>query len=263
VHLAAGIEKTFPGSFMNSVITTRNLLDSSLQGESLKRFVNVSSFAVYSTKHLRQGSILDERCEIESNPVARGQAYCYAKVKQDELVEDYGKRHHIPYVLVRPGAVFGPGKTAISGRIGIDTFGIFIHLGGSNRIPLTYVDNCAEAIVLAGIKKGIDGMVFNVVDDELPTSREYLRKYKREAKYFRSIYIPHKISFMLCYLWERYSKWSQRQLPPVFNRNRWASEWKSVLYSNERAKEVLGWRPRVTMDEALSHYFKYLKKAGA
>src|SRR5712671_7216397 len=26
-HLAAGFEKTFPGSFMNSVVTTRNLLD--------------------------------------------------------------------------------------------------------------------------------------------------------------------------------------------------------------------------------------------
>src|SRR5438128_8000956 len=26
LHLAAGIEKTFPGAFMNSVVTTRNLL---------------------------------------------------------------------------------------------------------------------------------------------------------------------------------------------------------------------------------------------
>jgi len=26
---------------------------------------------------------------------------------------------------------------------------------GSNRIPLSYVDNCAEAIVLAGLTKGM------------------------------------------------------------------------------------------------------------
>src|SRR5262245_51110624 len=47
-HLAAGIEKTFPGSFLNSVVTTRNLLDAAVKDGSLRRFANVSSFAVYS-----------------------------------------------------------------------------------------------------------------------------------------------------------------------------------------------------------------------
>ncbi len=263
LHLAAGIENTFPGSFMNSVITTRNLLQSCLNGNTLARFVNVSSFTVYSTKRLKRRGILDELCELESNPVERCQAYCYGKTKQDELVRYYGDVYNVPYVIVRPGAVFGPGKKAISGRIGIDTFGIFLHLGGSNRIPLTYVDNCAEAIVLAGITKGINGMVFNVVDDNLPTSRDFLRKYKKEVNDFRSIYLPHGVSLALCCLWEQYSKWSRGQLPPVFNRNRWASEWKSVLYSNRRAKEFLGWKPRVPMHEALSRYFEYQRKVAA
>ncbi|MGC1581354.1 MAG: NAD-dependent epimerase/dehydratase family protein, partial [Candidatus Acidiferrales bacterium] len=44
-HLAAGIEKTFPGSFLNSVITTRNLLDAAVESGCLKRFVNISSLA--------------------------------------------------------------------------------------------------------------------------------------------------------------------------------------------------------------------------
>lgn len=262
-HLAAGIEKTFPGAFMNSVITTRNLLDATLQKRTLKRFVGVSSFAVYSTKNLRRGGLLDEGCEIESNPVERCDAYCYGKVKQEELIKDYGEKHLVPYVIIRPGAVFGPGKKAITGRVGIDTFGIFLHLGGSNRIPLTYVDNCAEAIMLAGIKEGIDGMIFNVVDDGPPTSREFLTKYKREVKNFKSIYIPHYVSYILCYLWESYSKWSRGQLPPVFNRSRWSAEWKGATYSNRRAKELLGWRPRIPFDEALSRYFEYQKKAGA
>jgi nucleoside-diphosphate-sugar epimerase len=260
-HLAAGMEKSFPGSFMNSVVTTRNLLECSLQGNKLNRFVNVSSFAVYSAKNLRRGDILDEACEIESNPAERNSAYCYSKVKQDELVKEYGEKYKIPYVIVRPGAVFGPGKKAISGRVGIDTFGIFLHLGNSNRIPLTYVDNCAEAIVLAGIKQGIDEMVFNVVDDDLPTSRQFLRKYKKEVKNFRSLYIPRKVSFALCYLWESYSKWSQGQLPPVFNRNKWAAEWKGAVYSNKKAKDLLGWTPRVRMEEGLRRYFAYQREA--
>ena len=101
---------------------------------------------------------------------ARGEAYCYAKVRQDEIVMEYGESRKLPYVIVRPGVVYGPGNKGITGRVGLGTFGLFLHLGGSNRIPLTYVDNCADAMVLAGIKGGVDGEVFNVVDDELPTS---------------------------------------------------------------------------------------------
>jgi len=49
LHLAAGKgEKAFPDAFMNSVVTTRNLLDACLGQGSLRRFVNISSFAVYA-----------------------------------------------------------------------------------------------------------------------------------------------------------------------------------------------------------------------
>src|ERR1700758_1467498 len=48
-HLAAGGgEKSFPAAFMNSVLTTRNLLEASLRHKCLRRFVNISSLAVYT-----------------------------------------------------------------------------------------------------------------------------------------------------------------------------------------------------------------------
>src|SRR5262249_48623260 len=147
-HLAAGMgEKSFPGAFMNTVLTTRNLLDAVLTHGCLKRFVSVSSFSVYTNRNKSRDGVLDESCSIEGQPVIRGDAYCFAKVKQDALVIEYGRKHAIPYVLVRPGAVYGPGTTDITGRVGSGAFGIFLHLGGSNVIPFTYVDNCADAIV--------------------------------------------------------------------------------------------------------------------
>jgi len=260
-HLAAGFDKSFPGAFMNSVVTTRNLLDCTLKQPRFKRFVNVSSFAVYSPKHVRRGGMLDEMCEVEQHPVERHEAYCYGKVKQEEMVKFYADTYGTPYVIVRPGAVFGPGQKSISGRIGIDSFGIFLHMGGSNRIPFTYVENCAELIMLSGIKPAVNAMVFNAVDDHLPTSREFLNRYKREVRKFRSIPIPATVSRALCSLWERYSKWSQGQLPPAFNKSRWQAEWKGATYSNRRAKELLGWAPRIPIDEALTRYFEYQKQA--
>jgi nucleoside-diphosphate-sugar epimerase len=256
-HLAAGIDKSFAGAFMNSVLTTRNLLDAAVEEGGLKRFVNVSSFAVYSNRHLKRRTLLDESCAIESPAYARHDAYAYAKIKQDELVLDYARNNWVDCVIVRPGAVYGPGKRSITGRVGIDTFGVYLHLGGSNRLPLSYVDNCAEAIVLAGLTPGISGEVFNIVDDDLPSSRTFLRLYKKNVRRFVSIPVPFPVTYFLCMLWEKYSKWSKGQLPPVFNRNRCSSDWKGNTYSNEKIKRSLGWSPRVSFAEASRRYFEY------
>src|ERR1035437_2125262 len=205
-HLAAGVgEADFSEAYRNSVVTTRNLLEGCRLHGCLRRFVNTSSFSVYSNRRTRRWRLLDESCPIEEHPALRGDPYCFAKVKQDELVTEYCSKFAIPYVLVRPGYVYGPGKDAMNQLVGIGTFGIFLHLGGFNTLPITYVDNCAEAIVLAGLKEGVDGEVFNVVDDDLPSSRQFLKRYKHNVRQFHSLYVPHAISYALCYLWERYA----------------------------------------------------------
>jgi nucleoside-diphosphate-sugar epimerase len=263
-HVAAGRgEKSFPDAFLNSVVASRNLLEASARNKCLKRFVNVSSFSVYTNKQKDRRRVLDETAPVETRPELRGEAYCFAKVKQDQIVAQCCKKFSIPYVIVRPGHVYGPGNEAISGRVGIGTFGIFLHLGGSNTIPLTYVDNCAEAIALAGLKKALaDGEVFNIVDDDLPTSRQFLRLYKKNVRRFKSIYVPHLLSYALCNLWERYSTWSEGQLPPVFNRRRWHAFWKNTHYTNERLKTQLGWTPKVPTEEGLRRYFEACRNGG-
>jgi nucleoside-diphosphate-sugar epimerase len=261
-HLAAGIEKTFPGSFMNSVVTTRNLLDSVVQCGTLRRFVNISSFAVYSNWNIRRGGQLDETCELETHLAERDEAYTYAKLKQDELVFEYAKKYGVPYVILRPGAVYGPGASQLTSRVGIGTFGLFLHIGGANQIPLTYVDNCAEAIVLAGLMPNVDGEVFNIVDGDLPTSRKFLQMYKKEGKNFKSLYIPYPIFFLLSWLWESYSKWSKGQLPPILNRRRCTTYWKGNKYSNQKLKSRLGWKQAVPFAEGSKRYFQYVREKG-
>ena len=257
IHLAAGTgEKSFPDAFMNSVVTTRNLLDSSLKCSRLRRFVLISSFSVYTNCEKPRGRLLEESCAVEEHGDLRGEAYCFAKFKQEQLLVEYNKNFGIPYAIVRPGSVYGPKKQAIVGRVGIDTFGLFLHIGGSNTIPFTYVDNCADAIVLAGLVRGVDGEIFNVVDDDLPSSRQYLRLYKKNVRGFKSIYVPHAVSYAFCFLWEKYFQWSEGQLPPAFNRKRWHAYWKKTRYSNEKSKTRLGWKPKVPTAEGLRRFFQ-------
>lgn len=236
---------------MNSALATRNLMDAFLQRGRPKRFVNVSSFAVYSNLKLKSGALLDENCPLEDAPRERYDAYGFGKLKQEELVKEYGTKYNLPFVILRPGTVFGPGKRGLSGRVGIDTFGFFIQVGGSNLLPLTFVDNCAEAIVLAGLRPGVEGEIFNVVDDNLLTSSQFLRAYKKNVTPFFSVRVPYFLAYNLSLLWEKYSKRSKCQLPPAFNRRRCAAEWKNNRFSNQKLRERLGWKPRVDMEKAM------------
>jgi len=252
-HLAAGFDKSFAGAFMSSVLGTRNLIEAFLERGRPKRFVNVSSFAVYSNHSLARGALLDERSPLEDDYQQRYDAYGFGKHKQEELVQAYGRTHNLPYVILRPGTVFGPGKKDLTGRIGVDTFGFFVHIGGSNRLPLTFVDNCAEAIVLAGLVPGVEGEVMNVVDDEPLTSSQFLRAYKTVRPTF-SLRLPYFMARLFSWMWESYSKRSQGQLPPAFNRRRCAAEWKGNTFSNRKLRDRLGWEPRIGMDEAIRRF---------
>jgi nucleoside-diphosphate-sugar epimerase len=254
LHLAAGFDKSFAGAFMNSALATRNLIEALLERGHLVRFVNVSSFAVYSNLGMKRGALLDETTPLEDAPQQRHDAYGFGKLKQEELVREYGRTRGLKYVILRPGTVYGPGKKDLTGRIGIDTFGFFIHIGGANELPLTFVDNCAEAIVMAGLVPGIDAEVFNVVDDERLTSAQFLKAYRRRVGRFTSVRLPYFIAAALCRWWENYSVKTHGQLPPAFNRRRCAAEWQGNRFTNQKLRERVGWRPRVPLQEAMARF---------
>jgi nucleoside-diphosphate-sugar epimerase len=260
-HLAAGTgTKSYPEAFRNSVVATRNLLDAVVKHRCLKRFVNISSFAVYSNQS--PNGVLDESCPLEEKPALRGEAYTYAKAKQDDLVEDYASKYSVPYVTVRPGMAYGPGKHGIhSGRIGLSLFDRFVHLGGRNTIPLTYRDNCVEAILAAATTPGIEGQIFNVVDDDLPSSREFVSLYEKHVAPLRSVYVPRPLLYLACVAWEKYCRWSDDQLPPIFNRRTYRAYWKRTAYSNAKLKRLTGWQPKIETQEGLQRFFESCRSA--
>jgi nucleoside-diphosphate-sugar epimerase len=255
IHLAMKSDKSFSNTYLNTVVATKNLLDA-MSPSRIKRFVNVSSFAVYSTINLKKGDVLDECCDVEGDILDRYEAYAYAKLKQDQLVHSHCENHGISYITLRPGAVYGPSQKKISGRVGIDTFGIFIQIGRENLLPLSYVDNCADSIVLAVVKKNINNEIINVVDSDLIKNKEFVKEYKKANKGFKYIYCPYSIFYGFSYAWEKYAKWSYNQLPPVFNRNRCRTYHKSLRFSNDKLKNLLGWEQRVSTAEGLKRYLE-------
>jgi nucleoside-diphosphate-sugar epimerase len=161
-------------------------------------------------------------------------------------------------VVLRPGVIYGCGGTAISARVGFEIFGRFLHLGGRNVLPLTHVDNCADAVVLAGQSEAAVGQTFNVVDDDLVTAAQYLKRYRREVRRLKVLRIPYPILRVLSRMVEGYHRWSKGQLPAVFTPYRTATSWKGTRFSNARLR-ALGWKPIVSTDEGLRTTFAHFR----
>ena len=127
-HLAAGTRGAAAERFANSVVASKHLLDAIVAEERPVKVVLVSSLAVYGVAGLGKGALVNESTPLERHPERRD-VYAQAKLRQEQLFWEYRERHGLPLVVLRPGVVYGPGGGALSARVGLDVFGLFLHLG--------------------------------------------------------------------------------------------------------------------------------------
>jgi nucleoside-diphosphate-sugar epimerase len=252
-HLAASLRGSYAAQIANTVVGTDKLLSAVLEAK-VTRVVLVSSFSVMGVS---QTSVVDESVPLEPYPQWRD-PYAFAKLRQEELAWRYIREHQLPIVIVRPGVIYGPGAPILTSRIGLRLFGMFLHLGGSNEIPLTHVENCAEAVLRAGQVADINGEAFNICDDELPTAKEILRQYRRMVEKIPYLTIPYFLLRFIGKLNELYSVKTQGQLPLIFRPHLVNSMWKSRTHGNHKAKEVLGWTPHIPVEAGLRSTFEHI-----
>ena len=165
-------------------------------------------------------------------------------------------------VVLRPGVIYGPGGSAFSTRVGLNLFGLFLHLGGEQpaaavlRRQLRRGDRRRGAVADAAA-----GQVYNVHDDDLPTCKQYLAAYKREVKPIRSVAVPYPALALLSVAVERYHAWSKGQFPAIFTPYKSATAWGGNRFDNSKLK-TLGWRPIVSTEEGLRRTFEAFREAG-
>jgi nucleoside-diphosphate-sugar epimerase len=156
--------------------------------------------------------------------------------------------------------IYGPGNTGISARVGLQLPGLFLYLGRDNLLPLSYVDNCAEALAIAGNAPQAVGEVYNVHDDDLPTCREYFASYRQNVKALKHLPVPYPALVLLSRVVEDYHHRSKGQLPALFTPYKTASSWKGNRFSNAKLK-ALGWHPIVPTSEGMRRTFEYQRQA--
>jgi nucleoside-diphosphate-sugar epimerase len=256
-HLAASLAGAPADIFLSTVVASKNLLEALVATARPIKVVLVSSFGVYGVAGLPPGTVVDESTPLEEHPERRD-VYSYAKLRQETLFREYRSRHGFPLVVLRPGIIYGPGGSRFSARVGLDLAGLFLFLGGNNTLPLTYVENCADALVVAGQSASAEGQTYNVVDDDLVTARQYLARYSAEVRRPRVVPIPYPALQVLSRMVAAYSRWSKGQLPAVFTPYKTATSWKPTRFTNARLK-ALGWDPVVPTDEGLRRTFEHFR----
>lgn len=253
VHLAAALSGDLGTQFQGTVLATEHLLGA-LDLAALTRFVHISSFSVYDFAGLPDGAVLDETSALEPD-TARRDAYTTTKVVQERLVRSALDAAGTELVVVRPGAIYGPGKHWDHGiALTLGPLGLLF----APRAPfrLTYVDNCAEAVAAAVDAPAAAGTTLNVVDDDLPTHAQYLRSCRRAgAATPRVVPVPWVVVRLFgatVALADRLLFGGRAKLPEFAASVRQQARWKPLRYSNARAKQTLGWVPSVPFEQAVA-----------
>jgi nucleoside-diphosphate-sugar epimerase len=259
-HVAAALKGQPADMFLNTVVATKNLCEAAVSrpGRRPPRVVLVSSFSVYGVADLPRGIVLDETTPVETQP-RRRDLYAQCKLRQEQVAWSYHRERQLPLTVLRPGVIYGPRGGALSSRVGLRMPGIFLFMGNDNLLPLSYVENCAEAIVHVGQSAAGTGEIFNVLDDELLTCRAFYERYRREVEPLRTLPLPYPVLRLASTLVERYHVHSRGQLPAVLTPYKVAAMWKGTRFSNAKLRAT-GWAPTVPTEEGVRRTFAYLSQ---
>lgn len=261
VHLAAAMKGTPEQIFGSTVVATQHLLEAIRhlpEGTPRPRFVHCSSFSVYGVADLPEGALIDETTPLEPHPDRRD-LYAQAKLRQERLVHEYATQHGLAATIARPGVVYGPGGPAMSSRVGLFARGLFVQLGGQNLLPLSYVENCADALAVMAERARFTCDVYNVHDDDLLSCDAYLERFERDVAHLHAVRLPYFAIKAVAGAMSTLRSWSKGRFPAPLSPYAVDTTWKRHRFSNARL-HALGWSPRVSTDEGLVRTFAWLRE---
>jgi len=236
-HLAALIAIPYsyvaPESYVRTnVLGTLNALQAARR-VGVSRFVHTSTSEVYGTA--REVPIK------ETHPLQGQSPYSASKIGADKIAESFHASFAVPVVTVRPFNTFGPRQSA---RAVIPTI-ITQLLAGADKIKLgslhptrdlNFAANTVEGFIAAAEPPEAIGQTFNLGSNREITIGDLAQLI------IKIVGVPAEIESD-----------SARVRPAN-------SEVGRLLADNTRARDLLGWAPRVTLEEGLEQTVAWLRE---
>jgi len=153
---------------------TENILLASAKA-GVKRFVQLSSVAVFGLP--ASGEITDS-----SPRRPAGESYSDSKLAAEEAVWSFCRARGLPFTMLRPSCVYGPGSPhwSIIPFKRIRKGKMPLVAGGRGAFNYVYIDNLVDAIALVAGDDRALGEAF-IVNDGTTTWREFFLAYARMA----------------------------------------------------------------------------------
>lgn len=240
VHTAADTSGTKEGAQRVTIGGTRNILDLCIKFP-VQKLIYISSCSVYGLTDCKDGQIIDENAPLERYPERRG-VYSWSKIEAEKLVRNSMEKGTIPVVCLRPGTIYGPGGQYFTPMMGF-SFGttVFVIIGHRDLVlPLVYIDNLIDAILLTIKKRESIGKTYNVVDPDNPTKKQYvealLRRLYPKASF---VYIPYAICYCIVSWQVVLMKLLSRH--PFLTPYRLISSQRKIQYDSTKLQQDLNW----------------------
>ncbi|KLU65871.1 UDP-glucose 4-epimerase [Desulfosporosinus acididurans] len=208
-------------TFENDVIGTFNVLEY-CRNHGVK-MVFMSTCMVYDKATGTKG--IDE-----NSPIKPASPYAGSKIAGENMVLSYFYAYGLPTVVIRPFNTYGPRQKA-SGEGGVVSIftskalkdeTLNIYGSGEQTRDLLYVEDCARFVVAAGLSDSVNGQIIN-------------------AGLGKDISI-NGLAYKIC--------GDARQINHIAHIHP-QSEIQKLLCNANKAKELLNWEPKVSLEDGL------------
>ena len=255
IHLASATSGNEDVQFASTVVGTENLLEA-MSHSATRRLVLVSSLVVYDWSQAR--GTMDEKTPLERNIYTMG-GYTIAKVWQERIVGRAAKAHGWDLTVMRPGFIWGPRHAELAGmgrRFGRG----YLMFGPFTRLPLTHVENCADALVVAVESPATIGETFNVVDDDSIRVWRYVKEYaRRTGRPGLMLPLPYWFGYGLAQVAALVSRMlfgKKGKLPSLLTPRRFEAQFKPIRFNNQKMQKLMNWKPPLTFDDCLKQTYR-------
>ena len=249
IHAAADTSGGEEDGQVSTIQGTKDVIDL-CEEFKIKKLVYISSCSVYGVADYKTGQAVTEESSLERFPVQRG-AYSHSKLEAEAIVRQAIENSRFPVVCLRPGTIWGPGGEVFTPMMGFSLGQKLFAIIGPRTfvLPFVYIDNLVEAIIASMENPESGGKIFNVVDMERLTKKDYtnllLRKLYPKARY---IYLPYHLLYLMVFSQEILLKLLKRT--PFLTRYRLTSSQKKIIYDASKIMSHLKLKASVSIQQA-------------
>ena len=253
LHLAAVVSGREDEQYAGTVVGTERLL-TAMATSACDRLLLCSSFSVYDFSSIPR--TLDEDSPLHQMPdVCTRDGYTLSKWSQEWLTRRFAEKHGWDLTVLRPGFIWGRDRGYLA-ALGQQFRHCHLVIGPLTRLPMTYVENCADVFALAATDARARGQTLNVVDGPGERIWTYLSDYLRgSGQSCLRLPMPYWLAIRMVRLAYATVFRSATKVPSILIPRRLESRLKPLRFENRRLRQTLGWTPPLDYQHCLERTY--------